>query len=153
MWRRIGILYSKFGSQTLVSKHGLDSERCWHGEWRRAVKLARSAPAVVSRTVAHPVRRPCRRPLSTCIIRVTFDLFFKYLDATVATYKRRQIKHLKISVWNTYRNVWKTFENHCKHMQHLDKTLTNIHMKHLKTLKTQAYNIYIYFYNFHAKYL
>jgi hypothetical protein len=38
----------------------------------------------------------------------------------------------------------KTIENHYKHMQHPDETLANICIKHLKTLKTYAYNMHVY---------
>ena len=38
----------------------------------------------------------------------------------------------------------KTFENHCKHMQHLNETLANIHKKHLNTLETYACNVHVY---------
>jgi hypothetical protein len=44
----------------------------------------------------------------------TPDLLLKHLDTTLATYKKRHMKHLKYA---------KTIENHCKHMQHPEKTL------------------------------
>jgi hypothetical protein len=55
-----------------------------------------------------------------------------------ATYKRRQMKHLK-QVSGTHP---KTPEKHYKHIQHLDETLTNIRMERLKTLETYACNMH-----------
>jgi hypothetical protein len=54
------------------------------------------------------------------ILRVTPDLLLKYLDATLAIYKRRQIKYLK----------------------HMSKTLEKTPEKHLKTI-ANIYNIQI----------
>jgi hypothetical protein len=55
----------------------------------------------------------------------TFDLLLKYLDATVAIYKRRQTKHLK-QVSEILVEIPKKIENYCKHMQHPYETLANI---------------------------
>jgi hypothetical protein len=44
--------------------------------------------------------------------RATADLLLKHLDATLATYKRRQMKHLQ-----------KKLETISKHTQHPNKTL------------------------------
>jgi hypothetical protein len=69
-----------------------------------------------------PGRRQRRRPLSTRIPYAAPDLLLKHLDATVVTYKRRQMKHLK-QASETLAKRLKTFENHCKHMQHPKKQL------------------------------
>jgi len=53
------------------------------------------------------------------------------------------MKHLK----QCLKHLRKRLEKHLKtieHMQHPDKTLTNIRMKHLKTLETYAYNMHVY---------
>jgi hypothetical protein len=44
--------------------------------------------------------------------------YLKHSDATLATYKR-QTKHLKYAS----ETLAKILEKHCKHTQHLDKTL------------------------------
>jgi O-succinylbenzoate synthase len=52
----------------------------------------------------------------TCIAIITFaapDLFLKHPDATLATYKRRQMKHLE-HVSEMLKKHLKTLENHCK---------------------------------------
>jgi hypothetical protein len=58
----------------------------------------------------------------------------KHPDATVVTYKRRQIEHLK----QVYVTLVKTHEKHCKHMQHPDETLANIQKKTNETLKINS---------------
>jgi hypothetical protein len=75
-----------------------------------------------------------------CIPCATPNLLLKYPDATVPTYKIRQMKHLK----QASKTLAKTPENYCKHMQHLNKTLTNIHMKHLKIFETYVCNMHVY---------
>jgi hypothetical protein len=46
----------------------------------------------------------------------SLDLLLKHLDATLATYKRRQMKHLKhASETLDKKNHQKTLENRCKH--------------------------------------
>jgi nucleoside 2-deoxyribosyltransferase len=57
----------------------------------------------------------------------------KHSDATVATYKRRQMKCLKQVSETLVKTSEKIFENHCKHIQHSDEILANVHIKHLET--------------------
>jgi hypothetical protein len=91
----------------------------------------------------HLKRRPLRQPLSTCISCATPDLFLKHPDTIVATYKRRQMKHLKQSS----ETLVKTPEKHLKTIANI----YNIQMKHLqtyvwnlKTLKTYVRNMHVY---------
>jgi hypothetical protein len=49
---------------------------------------------------------------------------FKHPDTAIAVYKRKQIKHLKQTSETLIKTSKKAFENHCKHMQHQDETLT-----------------------------
>jgi hypothetical protein len=60
--------------------------------------------------------------LSTRIPCAIPNLLLKYPDTTLAIYKRRQMKHLKHAP-ETLEKQLKTLENHCKHMQHSDKTI------------------------------
>jgi hypothetical protein len=55
-----------------------------------------------------------------CITCTTPDLLLKYLDATLATYKKKRMKHLK----DASETLAKTLEKHYKHTQHTNKTLT-----------------------------
>jgi hypothetical protein len=107
-----------------------------------------SAPAVGSshpgRRARHPGRRPRCRPFPTRILFATLNLLLKHLDTTVATYKRRQMKHLKQVSETLAKTSKKTFENHCKYMQHPNETLASIRMKHLKTLEIYACNMHVY---------
>jgi t-SNARE complex subunit (syntaxin) len=47
----------------------------------------------------------------------------KHTDAIIATYKRRQMKHLKHVSEALAKICEKTLENYCKHTHHLDKIL------------------------------
>jgi hypothetical protein len=82
--------------------------------------------------------------LPTCIPCATPDLLLKYPAATVTTYKRKHMKHMK----QAFETLTKTPEKHLKTIanicNNLDETLTNIHMKHLKTLETYACNMHVY---------
>jgi hypothetical protein len=60
----------------------------------------------------------------------------KHPDAIVATYRRRQMKHLKQSS----ETLVKTPEKHLKTIANI----YNIHMKYLKTLETYVRNMHVY---------
>jgi hypothetical protein len=71
-----------------------------------------------------PVMGPRRRPLFTRIPYATPNLFLKH-HVTVATYKRRQMKHLK----QTPETLAKTLEKHLRTIANI----CNIQMKHSQT--------------------
>jgi hypothetical protein len=54
------------------------------------------------------------------------------------------MKHLKQVSETLTKTPEKTFKNHCKHMQHEDETLSNIYMKLLKPLETNACNMHVH---------
>jgi septum formation topological specificity factor MinE len=68
----------------------------------------------------------------------------KRLNATIVTYKRRQIKHLKQASTTLAKMIEKYLKTIAKYLQYSDETLANICMKHLKTVKTYAYNMHVY---------
>jgi hypothetical protein len=72
-----------------------------------------------------PEHCPRRQPLPTRITYATPNLLLKHPDATVATYKRRQMKHLK----RAFETLAQTPEKHLKTIANI----CNIQMKHLQT--------------------
>jgi len=112
-----------------------------------ASRLRASAPAVAP---CRPGHRPHLEPLSTRIPCATPDLFLKHSDATVATYKRRHMKHLKYASENTYKkylkNTWKPSQTYTtfrwKNLQQMRETLEHLkntlaicmYMQHLDLL-------------------
>ena len=87
---------------------------------QRARASLDAAHAVLDATP--PWKSPCHQPLPMRIPCATPDLLLKHPDAAVATYKRRQMKHLK-QVSEILTKMPKTLENYCKHMKHPDETL------------------------------
>jgi hypothetical protein len=67
----------------------------------------------------------CCQPLPTCIPYGTLDLLLKHLNATVATYKGRQMKHSK----QAYETLTKMLEKNLKTIANI----CNIQTKHLQT--------------------
>jgi hypothetical protein len=80
-----------------------------------------SAPAVGMCCSGH---RPGRQPFPACILFATPDLLLKHLDATVATYKTRQMKQLK----HASKTLAKTPEKYLKTIANI----CNIQIKRLK---------------------
>jgi hypothetical protein len=58
--------------------------------------------------------------LPTCILSATLDLLLKYLDTTLATYKKK-LKHVCQTLVKILEKHLKTV---AKHTQHPDKTIT-----------------------------
>jgi hypothetical protein len=59
----------------------------------------------------------------------------QHIKKTDEIFKTKHLKHL----WK----YLKTFKNHYKHIQHQDELLANIRMKHLKTLGTYTWHVFI----------
>jgi hypothetical protein len=122
------ILYTRKGVPILLALwcpiRALASGRCPHRERTSAYRVGLSRERTSSGPM--PPRMSSAPPAASQRISCgTPDLLLKHPDTTVATYKRRQIKHLK----QAYETLAKTAKKHLTTIANI----CNIQMKHLQT--------------------